>query len=174
MRPLLLNASSYRLLGAAAQLTGINDNRPIRIFDVLQRALGEPTAVQLSDGISIWNSAELVETPRRTPTPAIDSVCKRDIERCAINACLATRDYFHLPCDAFNRRLEQCPRARSSKLRFVQAHGCDGAHLSARRSLDAAQDRRRDLRDRSGTFRRARKRIRQCPCVHASDTRPAR
>src|SRR2546427_6598726 len=41
---------------------------------------------------------------------------------------------------AFNRRSEQCPRARPSRSRFVPVRGCDGAHLWARRNLDAAKD----------------------------------
>src|SRR5204862_265421 len=83
----------------------------------------------------------------------LDSVCKFDIERRAINACLPTRNYFHRPCDAFSPRSEQYPRARPSRSRFVQARECDGAHLSARRSLDAAKDQPCDLRDRSGNIR---------------------
>src|SRR5438552_14123193 len=168
MRPLVLNAKPNCLLGAAPQLAEINNNRPIRIFDVLQRALGEPTAAQLSHGISIWNSAEFVETPGRTPTAAVSSVCERDIERGPINTCLATRNYFHLPCDAFSRRWEQCPRVRPSRSLFVPARGYDGALLWAQRTPVSAQDRRCDLRDRSGNVRSERKRIHQRPCVHAS------
>jgi hypothetical protein len=43
------------------------------------------------------NPPKFIETTRRTPTPALDPVLERNIERCAINAGLPTRNYFHLP-----------------------------------------------------------------------------
>jgi hypothetical protein len=44
----------------------------------------------------IRNPAEFVETLSRTPPATIDPVLKRNVERRAINACLPTRNYFHL------------------------------------------------------------------------------
>src|SRR6202035_6069304 len=95
MRPLLLNAESDGLFRATAQLAGINDNDPRGILHVLQRPLAKSAGYQLLNWISIWNPPEFIEAPSGTPAATLDSVLKRNIERCAINASLPTRDYFH-------------------------------------------------------------------------------
>src|ERR1043166_5215604 len=77
------------------------------------------------------------------------------------------------PGESLSRPLEQCRLARPLKSQCVRARAGDGAHLLGRRTPVAAQDRLRDLPDRSGTALRARKRIHRYLCVRASDTRLA-
>ena len=102
---------------------------------------------QFPERISIGNPANFIEAPSRTPPATDDSIFQCNVESCAINTCLSARNYFHVPLGMLNRRSEQCPRARLSRSRFVQAHVCDGARLWARRSPH------------------------RCLCVHASDIR---
>jgi hypothetical protein len=123
MWTLLRNTELNRLLRAALELPGINDHCPVRILNVLQSALPEPAGRQFAQRITIWNSAEFVQTPRRTPATAFDPVAQRDVERRAINAGLSAGNDFHTP-KPLSRQWEQCPRAQPSKCRCVQARGC--------------------------------------------------
>src|SRR5437868_778386 len=84
-----------------------------------------------------------------------------------------TRIILRRPAFVFNRPLELCPPARSLESRNVAARAFGAEHLLERQSPDAVRARPFSPRNRSGTFHRAQKRIHQCRCAHASDTRPA-
>jgi len=77
------------LLSAAAKFAWVNDERSVRIFHVLQRALGETANCQFLNWVLIRNPAEFIETPSWTPPTAFDSMLQCDIERRTIHARLS-------------------------------------------------------------------------------------
>jgi hypothetical protein len=95
VRPMLLDAKMNCLLSAAAQLVEVDNHRGVGIFDILHCAFDKTSVLQFFDRITIWNSAELIEATRRTPTAALNSVLERGIERRAINARLSAGNNFH-------------------------------------------------------------------------------
>ena len=94
MRSFLFDTEANGLLRSAAQLIEVNYHRAIRVLHILQGALGEAPFLQLIHGITIRNSPKLIESPRRTPTAAFDSVFQCGIERRAINPCLSAGNNF--------------------------------------------------------------------------------
>ena len=93
MWTLLLDATLDGELGSAAQLGMIDDNGSIRIFYVVQSALGK--AAVFLKRIAFRNSAEFIETAGRTPAAAIDSMSQRRIKRRAIHTGLPAGNNFH-------------------------------------------------------------------------------
>src|SRR5205823_8339833 len=85
----LLDAEFNRLLGSSAYVAGVNDDGSIGIFNILQSSLRQSAVFQLLKWITIRNPAEFVETASWTPTAGLDSVSQRDIQSCAIHACLS-------------------------------------------------------------------------------------
>ena len=104
------------MLSAATKLAGVNNDSSIRIFHVLQRAFCETTGCQFLKRILSRNQAKFVKPSGGTPPAAFDSVLERDIERCAINACLPAGNYLQrfrcgnwydlFASEAFSRRSE--------------------------------------------------------------------
>jgi hypothetical protein len=101
IRPLLFNAETHGLFGAADQIAEVKDSGSRGISHVLQRPLAESTVFQFPERITIWDSAELIEASSRTPAATIDSVLECNIEGGAIDASLSAGDYFHVPLGAF-------------------------------------------------------------------------
>src|SRR5207237_5903477 len=95
MRPFLLDAKTNCLLSAAAQLVEINNHRGVGIFDILHCALDKTSLLQFFDRIAIGNCAELIQSFRRTPTAALNSMFECSVERRAINSRLSAGNNFH-------------------------------------------------------------------------------
>ena len=95
VRPVLLDAKTNCLLSAAAQLVEINNRRGVGIFHILHCAFDKTSVLQFFDRISVGNSAELIQSSRRTPTAAFDPVFQCDIEGRAIYPCLSAGNNFH-------------------------------------------------------------------------------
>jgi hypothetical protein len=94
MRPFLLDAEADCLLRAAAQFVEVDNHRGVGIFDILHCALDKTSVLQFFDRISVGNSAELIQSSRRTPTAALNSVFEGSIERRAIHSRLSARNNF--------------------------------------------------------------------------------
>src|ERR1700704_4368191 len=71
----------------------VDDDSSVRIFDVVQSALGK-TAIFL-ERIMLWNSAQFINAAGWTPATAIDSMFQGDVERGAIAARLPAGNNFH-------------------------------------------------------------------------------
>src|SRR5207248_9630436 len=97
MRLFQFTAEADCLLCAATQLAGINNDSSIRIFHVLQSALGKTAIDQFPHGISIRNPPEFIKASSWTPAATIDAVFQRHVERSAIDASLSAGNNFHLP-----------------------------------------------------------------------------
>jgi hypothetical protein len=74
VRLFLLHAETDCLRSSGARSAAVNDNSSIGIFDVLQSSLRETAMFQFFHWVSIWNSAEFIETSSWTPTASLDSV----------------------------------------------------------------------------------------------------
>ena len=110
MRPFLLNTEVNGLFGAAAHLAEVNDHRSIRIFDILQGALGETAVFQFLERITVGNFANFIEPSSGTPTAAIDSEFYRGIKCCAIDAGLSAGNNLQTSRSTFDLTYEQWNR----------------------------------------------------------------
>ena len=93
-RMVKLLATVDRVFGTGAQFVEVDHDSSIRVFDVLQSALGETPLLQFFHRIAIRNPAKFIETSGRAPSAAIDPMLKSSIKRRAINPSLSARNNF--------------------------------------------------------------------------------
>ena len=102
MRLSIFHATADRVGGAAFELVKVNNDRAVRVVNILASALFVPAFFQLFQWISIRNFSVFIGATSRTPAAAFHVMLERDVQRRAIHSSLSARNNFHSVLDRIN------------------------------------------------------------------------